>query len=269
MAQRRMFSLKVIDTDNFLDMSVASRELYFQLGMRADDDGFVSNPRRIMRMLGASDDDLRLLITKKFIIPMSTNGVCVVTHWKVNNFIRPDRYEETQFKEEKARLSLIDGKYCFDFMNKIDTGIPEDIPLVDPGKVRLGKVSIEEREEEEKTEETPDKPESSLSWLGTFNEKEEFTCGVPQETLDAFAKKYRCSEEQIKNKCEDLVLWAKTSRKVKKNYKIFLQVILKKDFGLRTEQDKILQERIDRTKESMSYTGSSPFAKSLSAKMKM
>jgi len=136
MAQRRMFSLKVIDTDNFLDMSVSARELYFQFGMRADDDGFVGNPRKIMKMVGASDDDIKVLIAKKFIIPMSTSGVCVVTHWKVNNFIRPDRYEETQFKEEKGRLSLIDGRYSFDFTNKVGmpSGIPDDIP-------RLGEVS--------------------------------------------------------------------------------------------------------------------------------
>lgn len=138
-----MFSLKVIDTDNFLDMSVSARELYFQFGMRADDDGFVSNPKRIMKMVGASDDDLRMLVAKQFIIPMATNGVCVVTHWKINNFIRPDRYEATQFKEEKLRLNTIDGKYSFDFMNKI--GIPDDIPDDIPrlGKDRLGKVSIE------------------------------------------------------------------------------------------------------------------------------
>lgn len=135
MARRRMFSLKVIDTDNFLDMSVSARELYFQFGMRADDDGFIGNPKQIMKMIGASDDDFRVLIAKNFIIPMATNGVCIITHWKVNNFIRPDRYEETQFKEEKARIQLVDSKYCANLTHKTrmtNFGIPNDIPLVSP-----------------------------------------------------------------------------------------------------------------------------------------
>jgi hypothetical protein len=144
MAKRRMFSLKVIDTDNFLEMSVSARELYFQFGMRADDDGIVGNPRKIMKMVGASDDDFRVLIAKKFVIPMSTNGVCVITHWRVNNFIRPDRYEETEFKEEKGRLSLIDGKYSFDFTNKVgmSCGIPDGIPSIGQVRLELGKVRL-------------------------------------------------------------------------------------------------------------------------------
>lgn len=139
MAQRRMFSLKVVDTDSFWDMPVSARELYFQFGMRADDDGFLGNPRRIMRMAGASDDDFRVLVARKFVIPMSTNGVCVITHWKTNNLIRPDRYEETQFKEEKERLTVFEGKYKIDFSgipNVIPKDIPDDIPRL--GKGRLG-----------------------------------------------------------------------------------------------------------------------------------
>lgn len=256
MAQRRMFSLRVVDTDMFLDMSPTAQNLYFHLGMRADDDGFVSSPKKIMKMVGAPDDDYRVLVAKGFIIPMATNGVCVVSHWKVNNLIKNDRYTETMYKEEKARISEKDGIYFIDFENGSKM-VPEVEPQDRLGKDRLGK----DREEKILP---PGKPEGSLSWLGTFNEKEEFVCGVPPETLKAFSEKYKASEDQIRNKCEDLVLWAQTSRKVKKNYKTFLQVILKKDFGIRTEADKILQERIDLT-----VGKSSPFAKSLAAKMKM
>ena len=111
MAQRRMFSLKVIDTDNFLDMSPTAQNLYFHLGMRADDDGFVSNPKKIMQICGAPDDDMKVLVIKGFVIPMATNGVCVITHWKVNNLIRPDRYSETDYLEEKSRLRLVKNKW--------------------------------------------------------------------------------------------------------------------------------------------------------------
>lgn len=111
MAQRRMFSLKIIDTDNFLEMPISARELYFQFGMRADDDGFVGNPRRIMKMIGASDDDLKVLIAKRFLIPFNS-GICVISDWKIHNYIQKDRYQETQFKSEKAQLDENEnGKY--------------------------------------------------------------------------------------------------------------------------------------------------------------
>mgnify|MGYP007071621961 CR=1 FL=1 len=258
MAQRRMFSMKIVDTDAFLDMSQTAQLLYFHFSMRADDDGFVSNPKKIMRMIGVQDDDMKVLIAKKFIIPFES-GVCVIKHWKIHNYIQNDRYTETNYTDEKKKLLLKEnGSYklkdeeCIQDVSKVDT------------QVRLGKVSIGEEREKETS---PDKPESSLSWLGTFNEKEEFTCGVPGETLKAFAEKYRVSEDQIRNKCEDLVLWAKTTKKVKKNYKTFLQVILKKDFGIRTPEDKVLLERIELTKNARGQ--SSSFAKSLASKMKM
>lgn len=152
MAQRRMFSLKVIDTDNFLDMSPTAQNLYFHLGMRADDDGFVASPKKIMQMCGAPDDDMKVLIAKCFIIPMATNGVCVITHWKVNNLIRPDRYVETEYKEEKGRLDCKDNKYFISTGPGVKhIGIQNVIPNGNQrvtqdrlGKDRLGK-DIEKR----------------------------------------------------------------------------------------------------------------------------
>lgn len=104
MAQRRMFSIKIVGSDAFLEMSTSSRELYFQLGMYADDDGFVS-PKKVMRMIGASDDDLKLLIAKRFVLPFE-NGIIVVKHWRMNNLIRKDFYKETEYIEQKRRLFL-------------------------------------------------------------------------------------------------------------------------------------------------------------------
>jgi hypothetical protein len=104
MARKRMFDLEIVDTDLFLEMPVSSQNLYFHLGMRADDDGFISNPKKIIRSIGASEDDLKILITKKFIIPFET-GLIVIRHWKINNYIRKDRYSETIYKDEKKKLS--------------------------------------------------------------------------------------------------------------------------------------------------------------------
>ena len=105
MAKKRMFTMKIVDSDAFLDMPLSTQALYFHLNMRADDDGFVNNPKRIQRTVGASDDDLKLLIAKRFIIAFES-GVVVIKHWRMHNLLRKDRYEETQYHEEMAMLDL-------------------------------------------------------------------------------------------------------------------------------------------------------------------
>lgn len=108
MAQRRMFSLAVIDTDRFMDMPVSTQALYFHLGMHGDDDGFVSSPKTIARAAGCNDDDLRLLIQKRYIIPFES-GVVVVVDWNVNNTLKNDRYKPTIYQDEKALLTKAPG----------------------------------------------------------------------------------------------------------------------------------------------------------------
>lgn len=105
MAQRRMFSPQIIDSDAFLDMPGSSQLLYYHLGVRADDDGFVSNPKRISRIAGGSDDDLKILIAKRFVLAFES-GVIVIKHWRMNNFIRKDRYKETVYLQEKSQLFI-------------------------------------------------------------------------------------------------------------------------------------------------------------------
>lgn len=104
MAQKRMFSLQVTDTDRFLDMSASAQALYFHLGMHGDDDGFVSSPRKIARIAGCNDDDLRLLAAKGYIIPFES-GVVVITDWNINNTLKNDRYHPTIYAEEKSMLT--------------------------------------------------------------------------------------------------------------------------------------------------------------------
>lgn len=111
MAERRMFTMKIVDSDAFLDMPMSTQALYFHLNMRADDDGFVNNPRKIQRMIGASEDDLKLLLAKRFILGFE-NGVIVIKHWRMHNLLRKDRYNPTQYIEEKSRLEIKeDGAY--------------------------------------------------------------------------------------------------------------------------------------------------------------
>ena len=122
MAERRMFAKSIIDSDMFLDMPLSAQALYFHLSMRADDDGFINNPKRVQRMIGANDDDFKLLIAKQFIIPFDS-GIVVIKHWRLHNYIQKDRYKPTIYSEEKAALSLVDGVYtdCIHDVSKVYT----------------------------------------------------------------------------------------------------------------------------------------------------
>lgn len=139
MAERRMFAKTIIDSDAFLDMPLSTQALYFHLSMRADDDGFINNPKKIQRMISGSDDDLKLLVLKRFVIPFES-GVCVIKHWKIHNYIQKDRYTPTIYQEEKSSL-IVKG-------NKAYTECIHDVSSLDTqdrlGKERLGKESIGE-----------------------------------------------------------------------------------------------------------------------------
>lgn len=111
MAERRMFSKKIIDSDAFLDMPLSTQALYFHLSMRADDEGFVGNPKRIRSMIGASEDDLKLLIVKRFILTFES-GVVVIKDWRIHNYINPDRFTPTTYIAEAETLTL-DGKKSY------------------------------------------------------------------------------------------------------------------------------------------------------------
>ena len=113
MATRRMFSLDVVNTDLFLDMPVSAQCLYFHLGMRADDDGFIASPKQIMRMATCTQDDMKILVSKGFVIPFES-GIVVIRHWKQHNYIQSDRYRKTKYTEEKDRLELKDNVYVLD-----------------------------------------------------------------------------------------------------------------------------------------------------------
>ena len=109
MAQKRMFTMKIVDSDAFLDMPLSTQCLYFHLNMRADDDGFVGNPKKIMRMIGASEDDFKILLAKKFLI-IFDNNVVVIKHWWMHNTLAKDRYQETSYTDEKSMLKIKDNK---------------------------------------------------------------------------------------------------------------------------------------------------------------
>lgn len=140
MANRRMFSKDVVETDKFLNMPLTSQALYFHLGMEADDDGFVASPKKVQRSIGCSEGDLQILASRGFIIPFES-GIVVLVHWKQNNYIQADRYRKTVHKEEAALLQ--NDNYVY----RLDPTCIHPVSNLDPqdsiGKDRVGKDSIE------------------------------------------------------------------------------------------------------------------------------
>lgn len=140
MAERRMFAKVIIDSDAFLDMPLSAQALYFHLSMRADDEGFVGNPKKIQRMIGASDDDCKLLVMKRFILVFDS-GIIVIKHWKIHNYIQADRFKPTTYVEEKSTL-MLDQKKAY--TECIQNGYALDTQVsIGKDSIELGKDSIE------------------------------------------------------------------------------------------------------------------------------
>ena len=180
MADKRMFSLKIVDSDLFLDMPLSSQCLYFHLSMRADDDGFVNNPKKIIKIIGANEDDLKILIAKGFVIVFD-QGIIVITHWKINNYIRKDRYKPTMYIEQKQQLYQTEnGAYILeekDGCHLVNQRLSSGQPSIDKG--RLDKVSIDKGRGEKENQSAP------VSFYGEF-------------------KNVRLSKEEYKNLKEKL-----------------------------------------------------------------
>lgn len=213
MAAKRMFSIDVIDTDKFLDMPVTTQALYFHFGMRADDDGFVSSPKKIVKIANCTNDDLRILISKGYVIPFES-GVIVITDWKTNNLIRADRYKSTMYKKESAQLETENGKYLLK-----QSGIPSDNqmatigipngnqlePQVRLGKDRLDKDSIEVCVQPEVDTQPPKKKQTTRFVPPTVEEVKQY-CIENNYSLDAqrFVDFYECKDWMVgKNKMKN------------------------------------------------------------------
>lgn len=160
MARRRMFSLDVVDTDRFLDMPSSTQALYFHLGMRADDDGFVASPKRTTAMCGCSADDLNLLAAKGFVRPFES-GVLVIVDWKKNNLLRPDRYTPTQFQKEKSQLGI----------PAVNQSTYRRVPQASIGKDSIDKVSVKRERKADKPPRPRFTPPSEDEAINYFDEQ--------------------------------------------------------------------------------------------------
>ena len=221
MAERRMFAKTIIDSDMFLDMPLSTQALYFHLSMRADDDGFINNPKKIQRMIGCADDDLKVLIAKNFIIPFES-GIVVIKHWKIHNYIRNDRYKETVYQEEKALLETKENKaYTFGIQNdrqpvyQMDTQVRLGKDRLD--KDSIGEVIIPEPEAEKQKKEKPvrHKYGEYNNVLLTDEDFEKLKAEYPsdyQERIERLSSYMASSGKSYKNHLATIRNWARKDK---------------------------------------------------------
>lgn len=183
MAERRMFTKKITESDAFLDMPSSTQMLYFHFSMNADDDGFVNNPKKIQKMCGASDDDFKLLIVKSFII-LFDSGIIVIKHWKMHNYIQADRYRPTDYVEEKSMLGIKSNKaYTLD-VYKMDTECIQNGYI---GKDSIGKVSIDKDSKDKDSKEESARGEKDKRFYPpTLDEVKQY-CEERKNNIDPMA----------------------------------------------------------------------------------
>ncbi len=211
MAERRMFAKTIIDSDAFLDMPLSTQSLYFHLSMRADDDGFINNPKKIQRMVGCGDDDLKLLMAKRFILVFDS-GVIVIKHWKIHNYIRNDRYKPTLYQEEKAELAEKNSK-AYTFKTEViesenHLGIPDDNRMgyqMDT-QVRLGKDRLVKDKKKNSVEPSSTMPELFEKVWQTYPKKTN-----KKKAREQFLKKFKTEEdlESFKKGYKDYLAYIK------------------------------------------------------------
>lgn len=217
MATKRMFSAKIVDSDAFLDMPQTSQLLYFHLAMRVDDDGFVGNPKKIMRMIGSAENDLSVLLGKKFVIGFES-GIIVIKHHRMNNNWDSHNCKRTQYLDEFSQLHIKEnGAYTLD--KKEGLNIQSEYSLISDGKQSLEENRIDKNR----------KRDSSLNFL-----KE-----ISKEEMQEFTLKFKCEDANVKTKANALYDYCKAKGRVYKNYKSFLSNALRKDFGERPPKEKV------------------------------
>ena len=239
MAQRRMFAKTIIDSDAFLDMPLSAQALYFHLSMRADDDGFLNNAKKIMRVINANQNDYDLLVSKAFIIQFD-DGICVIKHWRINNYLRNDRYKPTIYQEQKNMLEIkSNGRYSVKDENELleneNDGLPLGIPEVDQcetqyrlGKDSIGKDSIGKdsiNSSEPKNDSEPKKDKYADVATIPLNDGSEWL--MPLELYKEFCKTYPALD--IKQEIKAMRMWSlanPTKKKTKRGVTRFVNTWL-------------------------------------------
>lgn len=201
MAERRCFSMSIVDSDAFMEMPLSTQCFYFHLGMRADDYGFVNNPRRIAKLVGASDDDFKLLVSKRFLL-LFDNGVVVIKHWLMHNTVKNDRIKLPQYPDIAAKIFIKQNKSYTDTpkdelpsLNDILRGKQLESSWNPKRKEEKGKEKKrkemkrnemkieEENKEEDFSPETVEKLKTALSYQLSFLEISDFQLSILEQQI--------------------------------------------------------------------------------------
>ncbi|MBQ8357074.1 MAG: replisome organizer [Clostridia bacterium] len=205
MAERRMFAKTVIDSDAFIEMPLSAQALYFHLAMRADDDGFVNSPNRIRKDVGAAEDDMKLLVLKRFVIAFES-GVIVIKHWKIHNYIQSDRYKPTVYTKEMALLTICENKAYTDCIHHVSTADTQ-VRV----RLELGKVNTHSNAYARETKAYGQFENVML----TEEEHDTFLKTVPdgKERIEIFSCKLKAKGYQYENHYATLLLWCAEEKK--------------------------------------------------------
>lgn len=257
MAERRMFAKSIIDSDIFVTMPISTQALYFHLAMRADDDGFVSNPKSIAKIIGVNEDDLKILAAKKYILAFES-GVVVIKHWNINNYIQKDRYKPTTYYEEKAMLTedsknaykFKDSFQCIQNVYKMDTQVSIDKVSID--KNRLDKVSIDNNN----ITPTYDDIKKYCDEKGYEIDIEDFMHYWTErdwKRYDSKIKKY----VPIKDIKGTIRTWAKNEKRYEEDRQVNIgsKKAYIKDVEMKTQQRETAQQRDDRNLKKLEEVG--------------
>lgn len=219
MAERRMFAKAIIDSDIFLDMPLSTQALYFHLAMRADDEGFVNNPKKIQKMIGASDDDVRILIMKRYILTFES-GIIVIKHWKIHNYIQNDRFKPTSYVEEKATLTLDEKKSYVEIPNNVS--ILDTQVSIGKDSLELDKISLDkEREDMCDVKQVDTTPTAQILITILLNDGSEY--GIEEEYFNQMKKLFPAVD--VMAELRKMSAWAinnPTKRKTKSGIKRFI-----------------------------------------------
>lgn len=229
MANRRMLTKKITNSDAFTEMPLSAQALYLHLNMEADDDGFVNAPKRVQRMIGASDDDLKLLIAKRFILVFES-GIIVIKHWKMHNYIQKDRYTTTQYQEELAQLAIKDDGSYTELTNVEISTIPEDVTKMDTECIQNGYIlypqvrdrdrerDSKEKKKEKKTEETKHKYGMYKNVLLSDSDLEKLKNEFPDDwkhRVDRLSEYMESAGKKYKNHLATIRVWARKESETK------------------------------------------------------
>ncbi len=195
MAQRRMFSKQITDTDAFLDMPATAQNLYFHLNMHADDDGFLGNAKTIRRMVGASEDDLKILVAKQFIL-IFPDGVSVIRDWHIHNYIQKDRYHPTIYQDDKKKLEVSKNKQyqiVTEAPKELDTTCIHDVYETDTQSSLVKSRSGKSSQGKVRSSSSVDKTDNSDNHVDNFDDDDDKKNKLLLE-INRMAKKYANSE---------------------------------------------------------------------------